>query len=98
MSTKQLSILMENSANQLSRLIHCFSEEGVNIRAPGLVETGDWNCKLRIIVSEPDKAIEILQKKDIAAVINDVVVIETDDQPGALSRVLELFEAVLGKY
>ena len=43
-----------------------------------------------MVVSEPDKAIEILQSEKYTAVVNDVVLIESDDKPGGLSRLLKL--------
>ena len=45
-----------------------------------------------MVVSEPEEAIEILQQEKLTAVVNDVVLIETDDKPGGLSRMLNLLE------
>jgi hypothetical protein len=45
-----------------------------------------------MVVSEPDKARAILQGRRYAAVVNDVVMIETDDKPGGLSVLLEMLE------
>jgi hypothetical protein len=68
------------------------SDGGVNIRAHCLVDNGDGYCKLRMVVSQPDKAIEILKSEKFTAVVNDVVLIETDDKPGGLSRLLNMLE------
>jgi len=46
-----------------------------------------------MIVSQPDRAVDVLQDKRIAAVVNDVVVVETDDKPGSLSRMLDALRA-----
>ena len=92
MTHKQLSILTGNSALHLRNVISHLSNEGVDIRAHCLVDNGDGNCKLRMIVSEPVKGVEILKNKKIAVVVNDVVIIETDDKPGGLSRMLEMIE------
>lgn len=93
MTSKQLTVLTGNSASHLSNVISQLGNEGVDIRAHCSVENGDGNCKLRMIVSEPDRAIDILQNKKIAAVANDVVIVETDDKPGRLSRMLKMLEA-----
>jgi hypothetical protein len=45
-----------------------------------------------MIVSQTDKAVEILESKEFAVVVNDVVIIETDDKPGGLNRMLKLLE------
>ena len=92
MTNKQLTVLTGNSALHLKNVISHLSNDGVNIRAHCLVDNGDGYCKLRMIVSEPDKAVDILQRKKFAVVVNDVVIIETDDKPGGLSRMLEMIE------
>ena len=94
MTFKQLTVLSGNSVSQLSNVIACLGGGGVNIRAHCLVDNGDGFCKLRMVVSEPEKAIEILQQGKLTAVVNDVVLIETDDKPGGLSRMLKLLETI----
>lgn len=89
---KQLTVLTGNSALHLMNVISHLSNEGVDIRAHCLVDNGDGNCKLRMIVSDPDKAVTILQHEKYAVVINDVVILETDDRPGGLNRVLKMIE------
>lgn len=92
MTIKQLTVLTGSSAWRLSAVLSHLSTEGVDLRAHCLVDNGDGNCKLRLILSDPDRAVEILQKERIAAVANDVVIVETEDKPGELSRMLNLFE------
>jgi hypothetical protein len=92
MTVKQLTVLSENSAYQLRKVISILSNDEIDIRAHCLVDNGDGHCKLRMVVSEPDKAMAILQNRRYAAVANDVVMIETDDKPGGLSVLLEMLE------
>ncbi len=92
MNNKQITVLTGNSALHLSHIISLLSDAGVDLRAHCLVDNGDGHCKLRMIVSEPDKALEILQNKKFAAVVNDVVIVETDDKPGGLSRLMKMLE------
>ena len=92
MTVKQLTVLSENSAYQLRKVISILSNDEIDIRAHCLVDNGDGHCKLRMVVSEPDKARAILQGRRYAAVVNDVVMIETDDKPGGLSVLLEMLE------
>jgi hypothetical protein len=56
-----------------------------------LLDNGDDNCKLRMIVSEPERAVSILRERNVAVVVNDVLMVETDDEPGGLTRLLALF-------
>ena len=92
MSVKQLTVLTGNSASHLRELISLLSKEDVDIRAHCLVDNGDGHCKLRMVVSDPDKAIALLQSNKYAVVANDVVIIETDDKPGGLSVMLKMLE------
>ncbi len=92
MTTRQLTVLTGNSALQLNRVISHLSRAGIDIRAHCAVENGEGNCKLRMIVSEPERAMAILGARDIVAVSNEGVIVETDDTPGELSRVLEILE------
>ena len=90
MTVKQLTVLTGNSASHLRELISLLSKEDVDIRAHCLVDNGDGHCKLRMVVSDPDKAIALLQSNKYAVVANDVVIIETDDKPGGLSVMLKM--------
>ncbi len=90
MTVKQLTVLTGNSASHLRKVISLLSNEEVDIRAHCLVDNGDGYCKLRMIVSDPDKAIALLQSNQYAVVANDVVIIETDDKPGGLSVMLKM--------
>jgi len=88
MTVTQLTVLTGNSASHLRKVISLLSDEEVDIRAHCMVDNGDGFCKLRMIVSDPDKAIALLQSNQYAVVANDVVIIETDDKPGGLSVML----------
>lgn len=90
MGVKQLSIITENSAAQLSHIFSCLSERKINIRAHCLVDNGDGYCKLRMIVSDPQEAFDILQDMKLAVVLNEVVIVEIDDKPGGLSKMLQV--------
>ena len=90
MIAKQLTVLTENSARRMGSVISHLSSEGIDIRAHCFVDNGNANCKLRMIVSQSDKATAILQDQRFAVVANDVVVVEVDDKPGGLSRILSM--------
>ena len=92
MTVKQLTVLTGNSASHLRKVISLLSTEAVDIRAHCLVDNGDGYCKLRMIVSDPDKAMALLQSNKYAVVANDVVIVETDDKPGGLNVMLEMLE------
>ena len=92
MTVKQLTVLTGNSASHLRKVISILGNDGIDIRAHCLVDNGDGYCKLRMVVSDPDKAMAILQRSQYAVVANDVVMIETDDKPGGLNVMLKMLE------
>jgi hypothetical protein len=92
MIVKQLTVLTGNSASHLRKVISLLGNEEVDIRAHCLVDNGDGYCKLRMIVSDLDKAIALLHSNQYAVVVNDVVIVETDDKPGGLSVMLKMLE------
>ncbi len=92
MTARQLTVLTGNSAFHLREVISLLSNEDVDIRAHCLVDNGDGYCKLRMVVSDPDKAIALLQNNEYAVVVNDVVIVETDDKPGGLNLMLKMLE------
>ena len=92
MTVTQLTVLTGNSASHLRKVISILGNDGIDIRAHCLVDNGDGYCKLRMVVSDPDKAMAILQRSQYAVVANDVVMIETDDKPGGLNVMLKMLE------
>jgi hypothetical protein len=92
MNNRQLTVLTGNSAPHVGNVFSILSRAGVNVRAHCLVDNGDVNCKLRLIVSDPDKAVAVLESHKFTAVVNEVVIVETDDKPGGLSTILRLLE------
>jgi hypothetical protein len=58
------------------------------MHAFSMAETTDFGI-LRLIVSEVDKAVEILRAENFAVMLTDVVCICCPNQAGALSTILE---------
>jgi hypothetical protein len=91
MNNRQLTVLAGNLAQDVSRVFSLLSETTVDVRAHCLVDNGDTNCKLRLIVSDPEKAAQVLLRHQFTTVFNDVLIVEIDDKPGGLSRILKCF-------
>lgn len=88
MAIKQLSVFLENKHGRLWKALNTLKNENIDIRALSIADTSDFGI-LRIIVSDPKKAKEALEK-EFAVSIADVLAIEVDDQPGGLEAALEL--------
>jgi hypothetical protein len=93
MNNRQLTVLTGNSVPEVGRVFSLLSESGLDVRAHCLVDNGEINCKLRLIVSDPQRAAEVLQAHHFTTVFNDVLIVETDDKPGGLSRILKCLDS-----
>lgn len=88
---KQISVFLENKKGRLAYVCKILGEAGINIRALSIADTTDFGV-LRLIVSDPIKAHEILTDKGLVAKLTDVLAIEVSDTPGALGNILEKLE------
>ena len=88
MTIKQLSVFMENKSGRINEVTKALGEQGINMHAFSMAETTDFGI-LRLIVSDVDKAVEVLRAKDFAVILTDVVCISCPNVAGALSKILE---------
>lgn len=87
---KQVSVFMENRSGRIHEITRILGENNINIRALSLADTSDFGI-LRLIVNNPDKAIEILKKANYTVSETDVLAIEVSDAPGGLAQILHTF-------
>lgn len=90
MAIKQLSVFIENKQGKLSNTIRVISDAGINIRAMSLGDANDFGI-LRLIVSDSNKAKELLSEDTIVSV-TDVIAVKMDDTEGALYKILKILE------
>jgi hypothetical protein len=88
MKLKQISVQIENSHDRLYEFTRALGDEGINLRALTLVDTGHFG-ELRVLVSDTSMARQILMKKDMPARVDDVVAVQVEDKPGQLADLLE---------
>ncbi|MBO8159309.1 ACT domain-containing protein [Thermosyntropha sp.] len=88
MMAKQISVFLENKAGRLAHVTRVLGEAGINIRALSIADTSDFGI-LRLIVSDPDKAYEILKESGFTVSETEVIAVQVPDSPGGLAAVLE---------
>jgi len=88
---QQISIFLENAAGRLAEVTRVLKDGRVNLRAIMIADTADFGI-LRIIVDDPSKAIEILNKAQFTTKTTDVLSVTISDKVGSLADVLTLFE------
>ena len=88
---KQLSIFLENKEGRMLSTLEIIEEIGVNIRALSLADTSEFGI-LRLIVTEPMKVKEELEKRNYIVKLTDVLAVAMDDQPGGLNKILRIID------
>ena len=88
MTIKQLSVFLENKTGRINEVTKILGKHSINMHAFSMAETTDFGI-LRLIVSEVDKAVEILRNENFAVMLTDVVCISCPNVAGSLSAILE---------
>ena len=90
MLIKQLSVFVENKPGRLAAVIEALGKNNVNMSALSLADTSEYGI-LRVIVDNPEAAVEILKKIGVIVKITKVLAVSMDDTPGGLSKILDVF-------
>jgi hypothetical protein len=88
MKLKQISIFLENRKGRLWKALSILSGAKINIKALSIADTSEFGI-LRIIITEPEKAKEILEEANFVVKINNVIAVSISDEPGGLESVLD---------
>jgi hypothetical protein len=89
MKAKQVSVFLENKSGRLNEVAQILGNAGINISAFTVADTSDFGV-LRLIVSDPEKAVSVLKEKQFSARTTDVVLANSPNKPGALSKMLNI--------
>jgi len=89
MIIKQLSIFLENKSGRLTEITEILAKESINISAFSVADTSDYGI-LRLIVSNPDKALKILKENSVAVNLTEVIGIVVPHEPGGLAKALRI--------
>lgn len=90
MAVKQLSVFIENKQGKLSDAVKIIADAGIDMRAMSIGDSNDFGI-LRLIVSDTEKAKELLSEDTIVNT-TDVIAVKMDDHQGALYTVLKVLE------
>ena len=75
----------------LSKPLEILSEADVNIRAMCMADTSEFGI-LRLVVDDPVKGKEALEKNNFLVKITDIIGVEMNDTPGGLTAVLKVIK------
>ncbi len=87
MFVKQVSVFLENKAGKLGNITGILRNEKIDIRAFSIADTTEFGI-LRLIVKEPERAVEVLRHADMTAQLNEVLVVVMPDKIGSFDEVV----------
>jgi len=91
MFVKQVSVFLENKSGRLAEVSRILGQNSIDIRALSIADTAEFGI-LRLIVNNPDLAVEVLTEKGFSVGTTEVIAIRVDDKPGGLSQALNYLE------
>ena len=92
MTMKQLSVFLENKTGRINEVAKILGANGINMKAFSMAETADFGI-LRLMVSEVDKAVQVLRDASFAVMLTDVICLNVQNVSGSLSEILEALAA-----
>lgn len=84
--TTQLSVFLANNPGTLSAVCDELAKHKVNIYALTISDTVD-HAVVRMVVSDTQRAIHLLESRGVLVVENKVLMIENSNKPGSLSKI-----------
>jgi hypothetical protein len=84
-TARQLSIFLENKPGTLAKVCDELAAQGINIYALTISDTTDHSV-IRMVVSDPQKALHLLGEHGLLVVENNVLVLENSNRPGTLAK------------
>lgn len=89
MAIQQISVFVENKPGRLADITRFLAEGGIGIRAFSIADTTDFGI-LRLIVSNTQKAADVLKAQGVAVSITEVVGISIPDVTGSFANVVKV--------
>ena len=83
---QQLSIFLANKPGTLAEVCEVFAEDGINIYGMTISDTTD-HAVVRMVVSNPDKALFLLEERGVLVVENNVLLTENVNKPGSFGEI-----------
>lgn len=85
---KQLSVFLSNKPGTLAEVCEELAKAKINIYALTISDTVD-HAVVRMVVSHPQKALEIFEERGVLVVENNVLSVENSNKPGALADIAQ---------
>lgn len=84
----ELTARLENKPGRLAKVCAALAREKVNIRALSVMDTEERSV-LRMVVDQLEPTRQALTALGVEHVLSEVLAVEMDNRPGALTKILE---------
>src|ERR1700688_1506243 len=84
----QLAVFLANRPGAVARVCEALANAEINIQALATSDTVDHTV-VRMVVSDPTKALMLLGEAGVLALETEVLTIETASEPGVLAKIAE---------
>ena len=88
MTTLQLSVFLENKTGRLNDVAKVLAEANINMTAFSVADNSDFGI-LRVLVSDPEKARQVLKEKGFAVKLTNVLALRIGNSAGTLYGILD---------
>ena len=84
----QLAVFLENRPGALARVCEALAKAGISVHAMTVSDTVDHSV-IRMVVSDPTKALMLLGERGVLAFENDVLCIDAANEMGVLGKIAD---------
>lgn len=88
MTIKQLSIFLENKSGRITEVLETIGQANINIIFMTIADTSEYGI-LRMIVSDPQAALNALKDKSFSVNLTEVISIYISSQSGSAATMLQ---------
>jgi hypothetical protein len=85
----QLSVFLENKSGRITEVLEALGEENIRITALSMADTAEFGI-LRLIVSDPEKAKEVLKRHTFTVNVTDVISVMAPNEAKHYAKVLKI--------
>ncbi|HTW77678.1 MAG TPA: ACT domain-containing protein [Thermoplasmata archaeon] len=89
MTLREISLTLPNRPGTLAGVARVLAEARINLAAVS-VDSTSGKGRVRLIVSQPDRAVELLSATGYPTEVREMIAVRLEDRAGSFLRVLEL--------
>jgi hypothetical protein len=93
MKIHQLSVFLENKSGRLTEVLEVLGKENIRITALSVADTAEFGI-LRLIVSDPERARELLKNHAFTVNLTEVISVMAPNEAQHYARVLKILSDV----